>query len=218
MKRFFLLILAAIVLFFVSCTKEVPAIKTVSSADSYFPITAGSTWRYRDFKRDGSSDTITVKMTASKSTFNGKTFMVASTQSRESGAGAEYFYSDKHLNIIRSLNIYAGEVLELDLFNDTAAIGTKIISYPTDNGFVGNLAARTVNTTVEKNLTIKLGSTTFTGVIHTHVVLEYLLLSGFSTNLIYDFYLAKGIGVIESQLIVLGTVFEGQYILDYTIK
>jgi hypothetical protein len=187
MKRFFLVILAALVLCFTSCNKETPVIKTVVSADSYFPITAGSTWRYRDFKGDGSKDTITIKVTNGKSTFNGKTFNVVSTQSRENGTGTEYFYSGNHNNITRSLSIYAGTVVELELLNDTASVGTKVVSYPTDNGFVGALAARTVNTVVEKNITIKLGSTTFTGVTHTRVDFQYLLLSGFSTNFIYDY-------------------------------
>jgi hypothetical protein len=217
MKRNLLIILAALVLFFTSCKKD-PANMTPLSADSYFPVTAGSTWRYFDIKQDGTTDTITRKATGATTVFNGKTYYNVSSKSTESGAGTEYYYAANHIFSMRALNAYAGTTVDLKLFNDTVSVGTNLISEPTDNGMIGNVPVRTISTVVEKNITKTVGGKTFNNVIHTQVDFQYDFSEGYGTSFIYDFFLAKGVGIIESQLTILGSVYEEEIILDYSVK
>jgi hypothetical protein len=217
MKRNLLVILAVLTLFYASCKKD-SANTTPSSADSYFPVTPGSTWRYYDLVQSGSTDTITIKMTGGTSIFNNKTYYNAATSSTNSGAGTEYFYAANHSYAIRALNAYAGTTIELKLYNDTAAVGSNFISTPTDNGLVDLLPARTINTVIAKNLTKTINGKTFTDVIHTEVDFQDDFSGGYITQFSYDFYLAKGIGMIESQLTILGGTYEENVILDYSIK
>ncbi|HEY4327046.1 MAG TPA: hypothetical protein VGN20_23875 [Mucilaginibacter sp.] len=216
MKRNLFIILAGLFLFFAGCKKDTG--NQPSSADSYFPTTAGSSWRYFDIVQDGTKDTIIVKMTNQTAIFNGKTYTAATTMSRQSGAGTEYFYAANHLFALRALNAYAGTTVEFKMFNDTAAVGSSLISSPTDDGLVDGVPARTVNTIVAKNLTRTIGGKTYTNVIHTEVDFQYDYSGGYSTGFTYDFYLAKGIGVIESQFTILGSLYEEQFLIDDTIK
>jgi hypothetical protein len=217
MKRNLLVILAVLTLFYVSCKKD-SANTTPSSADSYFPVTPGSTWRYYDLVQGSNTDTITIKMTGGTSSFNNKTYYNAATMSTNSGAGTEYFYAANHSYAVRALNAYAGTTIELKLYNDTATVGNSLLSIPTDNGLVDIIPARTINTVIAKNLTRTINGKTFTDVIHTEVDFQYDYSGGYQTGFLYDFYLAKGIGMIESQLTILGGTYEEEVILDYSIK
>ena len=217
MKRNLLVILALLTLFYASCKKD-QANKTPSSADSYFPVTAGSTWRYYDLVQGGSTDTITIKMTGGTSTFDNKTYYNAASISTNNGAGTEFFYAANHEYSIRALNAYAGTTIELKLYNDTATVGNNLFSTPTDNGLVDIIPARTINTVIAKNLTWTINGKTFTNVIHTEVDFQYDYSGSYQTGFLYDFYLAKGIGMIESQLTILGGTYEEEVILDYSIK
>ncbi|HEY2581063.1 MAG TPA: hypothetical protein VGI43_04620, partial [Mucilaginibacter sp.] len=71
---------------------------------------------------------------------------------------------------------------------------------------------------VAKNLTRTLGNKTYTNVIHSQIDFQYDYSGGYANGFIYDFYLAEGIGIIESQLTILGSVYEEQILMDYTIK
>jgi hypothetical protein len=217
MKRNLLVILALLTLFYTSCKKD-RANTTPSSADSYFPVTSGSTWRYYDLIQGDSTDTITIKMTGGTSIFNNQTYYNASSKSTNAGAGTEFFYAANHSYAIRALNAYAGTTIDLKLYNDTATVGNNLFSTPTDNGLVDIIPARTINTVIAKNLTRTIYGKTFTNVIHTQVDFQYDYSGSYQTGFLYDFYLAKGIGMIESQLTILGGTYEEELILDYSIK
>jgi len=217
MKRNLLVILAVLTLFYVSCKKD-SANTTPSSADSYFPVTSGSMWRYYDLVQGSNTDTVTIKMLGSTSTFNNKTYYNASSVSTSTGAGTEFFYAANHTYAIRALNAYAGTTIELKLYNDTATVGNNLMATPTDNGLVNVIPARTINTVIAKNLTRTIYGKTFTDVIHTEVDFQYDYGGTYQTGFTYDFYLAKGIGMIESQLTILGGTYEEELILDYSIK
>ncbi|HEY2581979.1 MAG TPA: hypothetical protein VGI43_09235, partial [Mucilaginibacter sp.] len=126
--------MALLVLCYTSCKKD--SVNKPSSANSYFPVTAGSSWRYLDFTQDGTKDTISIKLTGTTTTFNGKMYYNVSTSSRQSGPGTEYFYAANHVYALRALNAYAGTIIELKLYNDTVSVGNNLISSPTDNGLI----------------------------------------------------------------------------------
>ena len=75
-----------------------------------------------------------------------------------------------------------------------------------------------VNTIKEKNTTKVVNGKTFTNVIHTQVDLQYDLGGGFQSVAVYDIYLAKGVGMIESDTSIQGSPYDVSTLTSYSIK
>jgi hypothetical protein len=187
------------------------------STVSFLPLTQGSTWKYHYVSDGGTTDTLTLTITGGSSEINGKTYYdVLSTYKKGSSVG--YFYIGNHIYATRTTDNGTGSAMELQLLNDTASVGYQWITTPTDNGKVGAWPARTVNIIKEKNVNRILHGKTFTGVTHTQVLLQYDFGTGYETTISYDFYMAKGIGLIENDANTLNTLIETETLFDYTIK
>jgi hypothetical protein len=187
------------------------------SSDSYLPVTSGSTWTYNDVV-NGSTSQLTVTMTGATTAFNSKTYYNGTSSSTAKGNSTGYFYAANHGYAIRATSAAAGLTIELQMGNDAQAVGYTWTTTPSDNGTVNGVPAQTVNTIKEKNVTKVVNGKTFTNVIHTQVDLQYNLGTGFQSVAIYDFYLAKGVGLIETDTSVSGSPYELQTITNYTIK
>jgi hypothetical protein len=219
MKKTCLIILAFAALFITGCKKDSSNKPSGSTAsNSYLPVTSGSTWRYLIDIAAGGTDTLTIKMTGATATINGKTYYSATSASKTLGSSPGYFYSANHIFAMRGTNAAAGFSIELQLLNDTVAVGHTWTTSPTDNGYINGYPARTVNTIVEKNISKVIGGKNFTNVMHTQIDLQYDFGSGFESFGGYDVYLAKGIGMIELDSSILGTLYETETIMDYTVK
>jgi hypothetical protein len=218
MKRFLLFILAIASVCIAGCKKDAPPGNGApSAADSYMPVTSGSSWTYV-LNTPSSIDTVTVKMNASNITTNGKTYYTANATSKQSGLVGIYFYEKDHIYATRNFNNYANAILELQLYNDTATINHSWTSYPSDNGSIDNVPIRAISTIEEKGETKVFGGNTYTNVVHTEVDIQYDLGSGYETTYIYDYYLAKGIGILGYNLRALNEFVESESILSYSIK
>lgn len=214
MKKYMLLFAAAAVLM-AGCKSKKNDPKPGS--DSYFPVSSGSTWSYKDVVGDA-NNTLTITMTGATSVFNSKTYYTASSVSSAHGTSTGYYYAADNAYAIRATNVSAGITIELQMGNDSKAVGDTWTTTPTDNGTISGFPARTVNTIKEKGITKVVNGKTFTDVIHTQVDLQYNLGSGFTSTALYDFYLAKGVGMIETDTSVSGNIYEKETITDYSIK
>ena len=217
MKRDLFIILAVVVVCG-SCKKSSPAPSTAS--DSYFPLTTGSSWAYLDVEQGLNPDTATTQITGATTVFNNKTYYNAATSSKNKGLGTDYFYTGQHVYTIRSLNAYAGEIIELQLYCDTASVGISSYGVPTDSGDIEGLPVRTVNTIIAKDIPLLLNGVHYPNVVHSRVDFQYDYKTGngFETNFTYDFYLAKGIGMIAYDLNILGSTTEQEVLLKYSAK
>jgi hypothetical protein len=218
MKRFLLFILAIAGVCIAGCKKDAPPGNGAPpAADSYMPVTAGSSWVY--FVNTSSSiDTVTVKMNTSNVTTNGKTYYTANATSKQNGLVGIYFYEQNHIYATRNFNIYANAILELQLYNDTATINHSWISYPSDNGNINNIQVRAISTIEQKGETKVFANNTYTNVVHTEIDIQYDYGSGYQTAYIYDYYLAKGIGILGYNFRALNEFVESEGILSYSIK
>jgi hypothetical protein len=188
-----------------------------STSDSYFPVTTGSTWTYK-VEVGGATSSTVLKMTGNTKTFNGKSYFEATSSSTVRGNSTGYFYAVNHdFAILQVIPGYAINV-ELHLGNDTKAAGYSWTTTPTADGYVNGFPAQMINTIKEKNITRVVNGKTFTNVMHTYVDLQYDLGSGFESYTVYDLYLAKGVGMIESDTGFSGTIYEKQTILSYSVK
>ena len=218
MKKYLLFMLVITAICCAGCKKDsTPNNGAPVTTGSFMPVTTGSTWAYV-YNESDINDTVTVTMNASNTTLNGKTYYTANAISKQSGTVGIYFYEKDHVFAMRSFNYYANAILELQLYNDTATVNNSWISYPTDNGSIGNIPVREISTIEEKGETKLFGGQTFTNVEHTEVDIQYDLGAGYETKYIYDYYLAKGIGILGYNLRALNDFIESEGILKYTIK
>lgn len=213
MKRGLLSVLVAFIFCCLGCKKD----SNQNPADgAYLPLTDGSFWKYSYASDGGTTDTLTVKMTGGTTLIDGKTYYNAASTYKK-GTSLGYFYAGNHIYATRTADEGLGS-MELQLLNDTASVGYQWITIPNASGELGGTQVRTVNTIKEKNITRTLNGKTFTSVIHTQVQLQYKSSSGFGTSVTYDFYLAKGIGLIENDANTLDILHETETLFDYAVK
>jgi hypothetical protein len=217
MKKYLLIILLITSVCYYGCKKD-PANNGPSSANSYMPVTPGSNWTYINSSQ-GFTDTVNVTMNSATTAVNGKTYFTANTLSKKTGSNAVYFYEANHLFALRSFNVYTNTILELQLYNDTATVNSRWIYIPVDGGLIDSQPVRAISTIEQKDETKLFAGKTFNNVIHTEVDIQYDFGSGFVTSYIYDYYLARGIGVLGYNLRALGSnVVETQGISTWTVK
>lgn len=214
MKQGLVAILFLITLGIFGCKKD----KTEGpSSNDYLPLTNGSVWKYSYGSDGGHTDTLTITMTGGTTKINGKTYYDV-TSTYKQGFSQGYFYAGNHFYATRTVALGSNVAMEFQLLNDTASVGYHWKASPTDDGKVGGMPAQTVNTIIEKGISRVENGRTFTDVIHTRVELQYDYGSGYQTYITYDFYLAKGVGLIESDANTLDSFFETESLFGYTIK
>lgn len=218
MKRNLIIVLLFAAITFTGCTKGSGNKPSDDSPDTYLPVTKGSNWTYNDLVGEFNSSVFTNTMTGPTKVFNNKTYYAASSASTKNGNSTGYFYTGDHTYATRTAIDNANGFIELQLGRDDEAAGFSWTTTPTDNGLVNTFPARTINTIKEKDVTKTVNGKTFNHVIHTQIDLQYDLGSGYVSEAVYDAYLAKGIGMIQFDLSISGSLVETQTITNYTVK
>ena len=188
-----------------------------STSDSYFPVSAGSSWTYKEDLAGATSSTV-IKMTGKTKTFNGKSYFEATSASTVKGNSTGYFYAVNHVFTMLQAIPQANITVEVPVGDDSKAAGYTWTTTPTADGYIQGLPAQMVNIIKEKGISRTVNGKAFTNVIHTQVDLQYDLGAGFESYSVYDFYLAKGIGMIESDTGIQGSVYDKQTLLSYSVK
>jgi len=222
MKRTAALTLVISALLFNSCgLKEIvgPNAENYTNSDSYQPVKAGSTWKY-NVTAAGFSDVKTVVMKSNTISFDGRTYAVAQTTQKSDGStDNEYYYHSGSVYTSRTDATTADEIVEIQYLDDAAIIGTKFISKPNALGVNNGKPVRWVGTIVDKNSTRLVNNIAFKDVIHTKVDLQYDNGSGFvSSGTVYDYYVARGIGIIELNASTSGMIYATETITKYNIR
>jgi hypothetical protein len=221
MKKLAPVILLLFVLTVSSCgQKELigPNAENFTRSDSYQPVTAGSTWKY-NVNASGFTDVKTVIMKANTAVFDGRTYAVAqATQKSDGTTENEYYYHSGSIYTTRADASAPDDVVEAQYLDDSAIIGTTFISKPNALGTNGGNPVRWVGTIVDRNATRTVGGLSFKNVIHTKVDLQYDYGSGFISSVVYDYYVSRGVGIIELNASSSGVVFATQQITNYNIR
>lgn len=230
MNKPLLIISALITLYITGCKLDLPDFETTgttpgtttgTTSESYLPLTTGTTWKYISVYGTGTSDTITQRVTGATETFNGKIYHTLALTSRLQGAANGYMYNGNHILRFRQSEASQGISVTIDLqvLNDTAKVNSSWIGSVSDDGYVNGVRAQTINTVKERGISKVIGGKTFKDVINTEVALQYNFGSGFETITTYNFYVAKGIGIIATDSFVAGGgIIAKSAILEYTIK
>ena len=205
-----------------SCQKDVNSSNTPPITDSgtingnYMPLTSGTYWIYKDSGFSDTYDTTTVLDT--DTTINNMTFKKVHIVSAVDDSYG-YYAIDNHnyyFNVTQS-----GINVTMLVLNDTASVGN---SWVYDMGTINSIPARGTGTIVEKLDTYSVQGQTYSDVIHSQYVIAYNLLGTYTNFATYDFYFAKGKGIVRIKSVVLDLLGTGsnvestQELVDYSIK
>ena len=224
MKR---IVLYCLILSFVatSCQKEVdgelPGDDDVPAADSYLPLTKGTTWKYKETGFSNTEYTMTV--TDRKQTVNNINFTVVTsdfsgtvTEGLMAQKGANYYINQSG----NSPNTGASFDFTMLFLNDKEAAG---YTWDFNGGQGGGFTAKIPGKIIGRGLSMTVAGKNYTDVIHTQLTMSYdIPMIGTVDAMIYDYYVAKGVGIIriESETppaipVPVSSVVELQ---DYSIK
>ena len=161
-------------------------------ATSYSPLTPGTWWVYQD---STSLDTVKQTVIATTKTNNGVTYkgVIADDPMMDTtfyGVSGTKYYQWAEGNT--QSGGFASIVLQyLDAGQAVGASGT----YPAGSG--NGMTATGTNTTIAKNISMTVLGKNYTEVIHSRLGLSYAV-GGMNIDLgSYDFFTAKGVGIIK---------------------
>lgn len=192
-------------------------------SDSYQPTTANSYWHYKETGDVIAESTVTA--TGQKSTINGIDYYVFNTTSpQQPGTMQSYMGVKDHNYYNLAAGSNAGVSFDLNFLylNDAEAVG-----YTWDNnaGQGNGFTASTPGKIMEKGISLTVNGKTYTNVIHTQGNLIYVI-PGFGSlnSATYDYYVAKGVGIIRvlsavGDATITGTTLHSTTdLIDYSIK
>ncbi len=188
-------VIVSSLIIFSGCSKEL-SVETkqdsigVTVDTSYQPMEAGSTWIYQD---SATLDTSLLTAIDSQVNINSKIYTLFNLQVAGQTKD-EYFAINNH-------DYYAygdfGDgllTIELLYLNDTASAG---YNWQTPAGTINGYPAQVQGQIIAIGITMTVAGKTYTNVVHSLVDLQYNYGSGYTTYATYDYYVAKGVGIIR---------------------
>lgn len=199
MKNFFRA-LTGLVLLLAACKKDNSS-GGGTTAVSYQPATAGSTWNYETTNNlNSTKSTYTLTATSGDSSINGKTYKIFSNTA---GTNDYYYSSGTDYYQFGGIAGITGNTELLYLKSSQAAGAgwseTKDVSIPG----IGNANVKLSYTFVEKIASMAVEGVTFTDVLHVKVELSNITVSGIPlpvSSQDLHFYYAPNVGRIKSQI------------------
>jgi hypothetical protein len=188
------------------------------SNGAYFPISSGTWWKYKDTASNGLSTETVVNRTKTINNIVYTAMLGENGVQKDTGWAAapqpNYYLSEKGV----SPNTGAAYDLTFHYLNDTASVGyTWRYAAGQGNGFTSYIQT----TIIERNITMVVSGKSFSNVIHTRLDLSYNILGSVMDFMTYDYFVAKGVGIIkvrsEGQNLLAG--FKAcSDLVDYSIK
>ncbi|HEX3386079.1 MAG TPA: hypothetical protein VHS53_12860 [Mucilaginibacter sp.] len=216
MKKNLLVILVVAAVALAGCKKDSSTKPSGPTSDSYWPPAAGNSWTYKDATSEGVSN-FTIEMTGGTHSINNKTYYVSASE--KNGVNTmSYIYEADNIYTLRDTLDYLGTSLELPLCDDAHPAGYTWTIQPTDNGTIEGVPTQAINQIISADDSMTVNGKNYTHVIHTEVLLQYDMGAGFETVAVYDFYLAKGIGMIEADTWSGRTIIESETLTGYSVK
>lgn len=208
----------AIVTFFVQgCKKDPPLYVIPSNASPYYPIGKGSVWKYVLEFPENLPDTSAHVLTGDSSFIKGKVYRTALSISKLYGTTYDYVHNSNHIIISRTTLTVLGSTVNMQILNDTLQVGGTWSIPTTDNGTIDGVPTRLNGIIIERDISKTVNGVAFPNVIHTRVDLQYDRGAGFTTETVYDFFIAKDVGLILTEAVTDGQLSTSR-LIDYTIN
>lgn len=195
MKKTLSLLFIALIVGMVGCKLDPPVFPDgTPRSDSYQPVTKGTYWKY-NADVAGVPLTQTTTMTGATETINGKLYYTANTVTGPQSENS-YYYHGGGKYTFRGTSLMNGITLEFVYLVDNITVGQKWTAPVTDDGTVNTFPAQLVGEIMEVGITKVVSGKTFTNVVHTKLQLQYNISGAMETWVTYEFYTAKGVGLI----------------------
>lgn len=192
-------------------------------SDSYQPTSANSYWHYKE--TGDITDESTVTATGQKSTINGIDYYIFNTTSQQTTGPYQSYMGVKDHNYYNlGQGSQQGVTFSLNFLylNDTASVG---YTWNNNAGQGNGFTAHTPGKIMERGISLTVNGKTFNNVIHTQGNLVYDIPGlGTLNSATYDYYVAKGVGIIRviaavgDASITGATVHSTTDLVDYSIK
>ena len=201
MRKLFLYVILIVSTFFLTNCSKTDTSTPAAAATDYSPLTTGSNWTYK-FNNGTSTDTFKLTILNKDTMVNSKTYKVLSSSDGTQNnymakVGTDYyrFQSFPTLGIPNFEELYLKDNLDVNgTWTNTTNFTYPAIPVP---------LTATLNYTIkEKGISHAVNGTTYTNVIHVRVDISVTVVGSIKGG---DFYYAKGIGLIESNLAIGGT-------------
>jgi hypothetical protein len=213
---------------FTSCQKEVDgdlgpqtggsgdSSKIDSSKMSYYSTTVGSWWKFKD---TASGIITTNRLVNRTKTMNGILYTALTADGFPDTAWVAAPRPDYYMYAKgQGLNTGASFEILFHFLNDTASVG---YTWQYTAGSGNGLTALIQTTIMERNITMTVAGKTYNNVMHTQLVWTYDMFGTLIDAMSYDYFIAKGVGIIKvrSHGLTLLSGFEAcTDLIDYSIK
>jgi len=212
MNRYALLILALFALVLIaSCKKTVDNEPEPDYSTSYLPLAIGNTWTY--IHNNDVKDLITAKV-------DGNTFFQGFQQFVSvSGTGYDGMYYLQYDNLY-SMMVYpdVGPAFSTPILDSYQPEGYSVVTKDSIAYSNDQTPPRSIMTIVQSGFSEAINGKTYRNVIHTVVDVEEAFNGNYMNIKTYDFYFARGIGLIEIDQSNQGFVYDRLTIADYKIQ
>jgi hypothetical protein len=225
MKRTLLTLTTLLILFFGACKKDnsnTPGGNTGN--DTYQPLSAGSTWKYRTttvspIPGDNTEtlDTTENTMTAEIKKIGTKNYHVLKSVDND-GTTKTYLNFEDHVYSTIQLDDESDKQFDLPYLNDNVAAGTSWTTGLDLSDAENQIDARLKTTIAEKGISRVILGKSYTNLIHSNVELQVKINGTYTTQFTQEFYVAKGIGVVAIYANTGGKVILKSEIFSYKIK
>jgi hypothetical protein len=220
MKKTLLILLVISIAFMAGCKIDEADLSAGGSfRNTYQPRVKGTYWKYTKTSVGSTAEiTETQTMTGDTTVFNKKKYYIIRTQSSVTDNVTGYFCHDGDSYFIRNASAALGIDIEYLYLKDNYIVGRTWSAPVSDDGMVNGVPAQIVGAVIEKGGTKYVSSKKFTDVIHTRLFFQYDQGTGFETISVIDYYIAKGIGIIQIDYSDGTTLQSSNAISDYDIK
>jgi hypothetical protein len=217
-KKLLQIFLVISVAFVTSCKVDEPdSPLTGNTYNTYQPVSKGSYWKYTKTSSTGAtSETQTI--TGGRDLINKKIYYTIRTQTAASDDTLSHFSHEGDSYTMRTESKSTGFSVEYLYLKDDYIVGRIWKAPVTDDGFIQGVPAQIVGAVLEKGITRYVSEKKFTNVIHTRLNFQYDYGTGYATEEVIDYYIAKGIGIIEIDYSDGTTISSSSLITDYDIK
>lgn len=220
MRRFYLPVLL-LVFISGSCRLDPPVypealLAAQNPGNSFQPSAKGSVWVYEiDYGSHKAENTFT--SAGITKTIGTKTYDVYTGVSNGM-AISDVFYSNKTGLYVKRQKLEGyTDYVDFYYLKEDASIG-ETWTYPVnETGTLDGLPARSLSRLIEKNVDIEVAGKKYTSVFHTQIELQAKLDEEYITFAIFDFYVAKGVGIVQTNTSIFGFEFY-TYLKSYTGK
>ncbi|GGH17297.1 hypothetical protein [Mucilaginibacter phyllosphaerae] len=230
MKKYLLLLFPVIALCLASCKKDAVDYagynvsvnpgntSTTKTNDSYLPTSKGSSWTYEN-NLTGTVESTEAHISGVITPINGQNYYEVRSATKGKENTFQYYYVKDKKYKIMATTVQEKVTVEFFLLDDNLKVGDEWTANMSPNGLVNGVPARTVGKIIESGITKTVLNKTYKNVIHTRLTVQYDfgLGSGFEDYGTYDYYLAKEIGLIQTDAELFGFK-SSTYLSAYTIK